>query len=754
MGMKKVFISYSRKDFEFRKRLEKDLGGIHNLWFDEKEIIPGDKWEAKIKDAINESDAAILIISEDFLCSEFCIKESTLIFERQVKINLRIIPIIIKSCDWKKYLPWLREFHVVDPDEHFKNKNERFYKKIVNKIRQKKCSENKYSYEEKCTVIVENILKSLEERKESENQKIPDQRIKKNVAIDIHQDILIEIERNGNIYECYIYQDTKDKVIFLTDLKLGPNEKPIIDSPLSLNKIMNAVMQFDNADLKNLDEITQLDLGEFLYEQLFGQLEVSEQNKICENPITLRIITGEKWLAGLPWHLIANRRKFNYSKGWSITISCKVPETAYALPPSPRILIIAPQSSDTKVNYHINDLIDMLSCYDHRFTLGDHIELSETWEDYEQKVVKFKPQIIYYFGHCSSDRNKMSLMFVQNEDRRRVKISVSEFAFCLGQMEKRPILVYLNCSHGNSSEILKAGMLLGDIIPVVITNRTTTQTNVAQQQALIVMKSIIIKGISPHKALSLLNAEIKDLNQLSISEIRWITPIPYCQYSLWKTKPLKSTDGLTDDPHWHLRLDRGTQFGTVIGHVHQMLREKNPKSLVFVWYGKKGEGVEIFHERLWVELRECLNKNINIIRKQPDWPIHLNNYHTAFSKEIIHSFNVNRIEDIPGRIKSERSGESKKQTLVYIQHKPVLTKEIINPKSLKGYIQWWDNVFVSKLEEGQFSILSVSFIDDHPLELKNKIDEVKIEELDLENTDLYLLDEMKKIVKKDLLPFT
>jgi len=173
---------------------------------------------------------------------------------------------------------------------------------------------------------------------------------------------------------------------------------------------------------------------------------------------------------------------------------------------------------------------------------------------------------------------------------------------------------------------------------------------------------------------------------------------------------------------------------------------------VFVWYGEEGQGIEVFHKRVWVELREDLS-NTFVYQVRPGWPLHLANYNSAFGSTLAQTFEVNTLDDIPARIRNKSHGESGKQTLVYVRHEPVRAANLINPESLKGYVEWWDHEFVPKLPKNQFALLSVSFIVKNPPAFAEYMEDEKFDDLDLKRTVFWLLDEMETVAKKDLLLF-
>jgi hypothetical protein len=384
-------------------------------------------------------------------------------------------------------------------------------------------------------------------------------------------------------------------------------------------------------------------------------------------------------------------------------------------------------------------------------SFDNHIRVAETWDDFVRLLKEFKPHLVYYYGHGESDGQITRLVFAQGKERKRTDKAVADFALCLRNMEKPPLLVYVNCCLGDAGGFLGAGMQLGDFIPAVITNRAVAYISTAQTQAIVLWKNILLLAIPPHQAVATLYARMTDQN-LSVADIRWITPVLHCHYSGWKSTPPTPPDRLTDDPHWHLKIDRVSQFSYVVAQTRLMLREKKPKSLIFVWYGQEGQGIEVFHKRVWVELREDLS-NTFVYPVRPAWPLHLENYDTAFGNMLAQTFEVNSLGDIPARIRSESHGESRKQSLVYVRHEPIRATNLINPESLKGYVEWWDHEFVPKLQNNQFALLSVSFIVKNAPAFAEYMEAEKFDDLDLKHTVFWLLDEMEKVAKKDLLLF-
>ena len=106
-----IFISYSHRDMEAKEFVDRHLrvlrmAGNIDVWQD-GEITVGDDWYEKIETRLNECAVAVLLISTDFLSSEFCIKEEVIrLLERRKHEGLMIAPILLRPCAWKIF-PWL-----------------------------------------------------------------------------------------------------------------------------------------------------------------------------------------------------------------------------------------------------------------------------------------------------------------------------------------------------------------------------------------------------------------------------------------------------------------------------------------------------------------------------------------------------------------------------------------------------------------------------------------------------------------------
>ena len=101
----KVFISYSHKDKRHWEQLVTHLSllkreGLLDVWHDRK-ITGGEEWADEIDNNLEQASIILLLISADFLKSDYCYKKEMgrALAKHHDKVA-RVIPIIVRPCDW------------------------------------------------------------------------------------------------------------------------------------------------------------------------------------------------------------------------------------------------------------------------------------------------------------------------------------------------------------------------------------------------------------------------------------------------------------------------------------------------------------------------------------------------------------------------------------------------------------------------------------------------------------------------------
>lgn len=101
-----VFCCYARKDLPLLLKLRTHMTflereGPLNIWCD-MNISPGTEWEEAISKHLNTSHIILLLISPDFMASEYCYsKEMKQAMGRHERGEVRIIPILLRPSIWQ-----------------------------------------------------------------------------------------------------------------------------------------------------------------------------------------------------------------------------------------------------------------------------------------------------------------------------------------------------------------------------------------------------------------------------------------------------------------------------------------------------------------------------------------------------------------------------------------------------------------------------------------------------------------------------
>lgn len=105
--MAKIFFSYSHDDEDLRDQLEVHLAalkrrGVIETWHDRR-ITAGDDFSGEISENLQDSNVILLLVSPSFVASDYCYDiEMRTALEMHDAGTARVIPVILRYCDWKQ----------------------------------------------------------------------------------------------------------------------------------------------------------------------------------------------------------------------------------------------------------------------------------------------------------------------------------------------------------------------------------------------------------------------------------------------------------------------------------------------------------------------------------------------------------------------------------------------------------------------------------------------------------------------------
>jgi len=112
----RVFVSYSHRDETLKIALRGQLAamerrGLIEVW-DDRAIPAGSHWEDAILGTLERADLILLLISPDFIKSDYCYgEEMARGVERHVAGTARLVPVLLRPCQWDT-LPFIEEYKI------------------------------------------------------------------------------------------------------------------------------------------------------------------------------------------------------------------------------------------------------------------------------------------------------------------------------------------------------------------------------------------------------------------------------------------------------------------------------------------------------------------------------------------------------------------------------------------------------------------------------------------------------------------
>lgn len=134
-----VFISYSHRDQQWLERLQVHLkplerAGLLRRW-DDTMIRPGQDWQQEIDQALRSAQVAVLLISADYLASDFIDRnELPPLLEKHANEGIVVLPLILSPSRFAR-IPNLAQFQAVNsPDQPLTGLSETEQERILVKV--------------------------------------------------------------------------------------------------------------------------------------------------------------------------------------------------------------------------------------------------------------------------------------------------------------------------------------------------------------------------------------------------------------------------------------------------------------------------------------------------------------------------------------------------------------------------------------------------------------------------------------------
>ncbi|MEM1205227.1 MAG: hypothetical protein AAGN66_18510 [Acidobacteriota bacterium] len=565
--------------------------------------------------------------------------------------------------------------------------------------------------------------------------------------------ILTKIERQGDSYLAIVSADGGPPSQ-AHGLRLSPDtEVEIADRGTTLGALQDGLLRYDKAVLKTFyDERGQLALGRFLFRELFGRagfaVPVLEQDDA-----EIRIESVDEDVLRLPWVLLADGEGFLSQRGWSVALAGGRPGRTYQLAPEPRLLIAMPEpqgAGPTRRRQHLDELRGVFGAAADGW--GDRrVRVVETWPQFVEAVREEPPDLVYYYGHGEGDARSSALVFADAAGK-RLEVPASQLARCLDQeMPHPPGLVFVNCCSGDAGGFLGVGVQLRRRIPAVITNRTLAAVPAARRLGMEVWQRVLLDGEAPHRALADIFRRLYDMAGLEAASPRWMTPVLHVGYGSWRGEPLAAPAPPPQVPYAGKRFDRVDQVGALTQLTREMLRDGEPGSYVFPWYGARAQGVEAFHDQASCEL--ALIEGVGGVEDvRPEWPTEVARPDRSFGAMYARAFGVSRPEQVAASVRSRAARGTR---LVYIRHPTLRLGRSpgggpINLLAVGLCLRYWQQRLAGCFGSGISAILGLGFEVDDASTFGAELCDHLVDGLDLGDTWVEPLPQLGPVRRRDI----
>lgn len=161
--MPEIFVSYSKKDSDFVKKLCSDLKSTgFDVWMDREGIRGGDLWRPTIEKNLKLADKVIVVISPNSMASDWVKHEGSMAYAWEKEI----IPLLIEHVP--SLPPWIEETQWIDFKESSYEKalNALVFKLTPQTLAQEYLDKQLFIYQKTGDLIEESRLRIIEEESE------------------------------------------------------------------------------------------------------------------------------------------------------------------------------------------------------------------------------------------------------------------------------------------------------------------------------------------------------------------------------------------------------------------------------------------------------------------------------------------------------------------------------------------------------------------------------------------------------------
>ena len=554
MKRDKVFISYSHKDEEFldafRIHLKpwEDKGLLLDLWIDEQ-IEPSQDWHQKIQEALDTTAVAVLLVSHNFLASDYIFKH-----ELPKLLAAREEGDIALTC--------LYLHHSAAADDNFT------VDFTLSTGEQASTSLTKYQGLNNPDAVVEglstNERNALYVKAASEIRSLVARKARQTASPPTGQrfGLTIQLRRSGNqLTRTYFYHNgriAEQRAVWQS-----------LTSPIPDRALFETLFPSEDLCNKVLKSVCDTETGIV---------------RPIRYPIRVRLQTEDPELAALPWVETAWRGTSLSEHGWtfelitSSTLNAVPDVTDVTLLKTPcPVLLIAPGAAPDAALHHraLEERLKNAWPFYH-----EPPQRAQTWEAITQAWTRRRPRIVYYYGPAETDGQTVTLLLNTDDGglERRPATDLAQL-----WAAEPPQIVFFNFVETSVS----VGAAMSNLPAALVVTQNGSDSAEARRSALAWFHEILEKGEDTDP--------VWEVQQHGLSNA-----VVWGAYGTWRTR---TSNAPAKDTFARLLLDRAVQRKMGLGAISELVRANERRLWCVLAYGTEGNLAELFAEQLYEYLR-------------------------------------------------------------------------------------------------------------------------------------------------------
>lgn len=598
----KVFVSYSHKDKKaleelkpFLKPLERD--GMLSGW-DDSRIPGGADWKQEIDQALGEAKAAVLLISQDFLASDFIVEEELpRILEREAGGQLTILPVFLSPS---------LVGDVVFPDPRSGGRSKISLAKFQGYgLPDKPLSSLGWSDRQRIYTGLARDLKALAGAAPVSRPlaagPAPPSAVPSPSAPARSYELTVQLEDRGEDL-LVTYQLPGQEPLHLATV-------PWADSKRRIEPIHEALNE--DISLKLLPRLSSsADWGEALFGLLFGSVDRWEpvfrtlfnrpggpRPSPSLEPVRLRIHTEDSNLSGLPWRLTTWKNQPLLDAGWIFSTTQDIDPGTDILSTAPaNVLLVVPQVTGNGGGphdpEHARAVRDVLTKAWPTGRDAGYVQEARTRAELEEGLREHRPHILYFYGHGSGTGGRPRLLLEGAE------LALADLRRLFKETGHTPAVIYLNAEGLTGAAGPTPDQIFDSAVPLLLWRRRPEWSADSTTTALRWLHLWLGQGEDPVTAFHLVHRETLR------SSCESCTVAVHSNYRTWKTSLYQ---GSASVHHPLLRLDRDHQKSLVRKHLEELVRSGSRRVMAIVPYAEPGNSIP----DLWSQLRHDLELSLS-----------------------------------------------------------------------------------------------------------------------------------------------